>query len=229
MKYEVSTFVFDRLPEVKFGIIIGEGLKNSNTTEEDSRILSEAEESLKEKINPSEIKTHAGVAIYRDALRAVEINPNKYMNSVEAMSKRVVKGGALPRINALVDRVNAISLKYIISLGGHDLKDIDDDLMVRLSEEGDRYLPFGQETFESVPAGELVFTSGNTVQTRQWLWRQSELGKVTLDSSRIFFQLVGFDEKLDEAMDEVEALVKERFGGETRRYMVSKDQTEITF
>ncbi len=229
MKYEVSSYVFDKLPEVRFGVIVGKGMKNSETSEEDSELLRIAEESLKAKIPVSEIKTHEDIAVYRDALRSMDINPNKYMNSVEAMSKRVLKGGALPRINAIVDRCNAISLQHVISLVGHDLKDIDADLAVRLSEDGDRYLPFGATEFEEVKAGEMVFTSGNTIQTRQWLWRQSELGKMTMDSSDVFFQLVGFDEKLDQAMDEVEKLVKERFGGETQRFMVTPGNRVIEF
>lgn len=229
MRYEVSSFVFENLPEARFGIIIGTGLKNSETTEVDSKVLEASEIQLRERIQPDQIKTHPDVLVYREALRSVGINPNKFMNSVEAMSKRIVKGGSLPRINALVDLTNAISLKHVISLGGHDLADIEADLEVRVSKEGDRYLPFGATEYEAVAPGELVFTSGSTVQTRQWLWRQSELGKVTLDSSEIFFQLVGFDDKLDQAMDEVEEMVRTRFGGATRRYMVDANQMGIEF
>jgi len=233
MKYEVDAWVFDKNPDVCFGIIIGKGLKNSETTDEDSKVLASAEALVRSKIQPSELKTHPQVAIYREALRTVDINPNKYMNSVEAMSKRVVKSGSLPRINAMVDLCNAIALNEVISLGAHDLKDIDDDLAVRLTVEGDVFRPFGSETFEEVPTGELVFTSGEKVQTRQWLWRQSELGKITLDSSDIVFQLVGFkgmyQENFSRAMDAVQKLVEERFSGTYKTFVVDKEQREIEF
>ena len=204
MKYKVDDWVFEKNPDVCFGIVIGKGLKNTETSESDSGLLAQAEASVKGKIEAGTLKTYPQVAIYREALRSVDINPNKFMNSVEAMSKRVVKSGSLPRINALVDLCNAIALEEIISLGAHDLADIDEDLAVRLSTEGDRFRPFGSEAFESVPAGELVFTSGSKIQTRQWLWRQSELGKITLESSDIIFQLVGFrgvyEENFERAM-----------------------------
>jgi len=179
------------------------------------------------------LKTHPRIKDYRDALAGVEINPNKYQNSVEAMTKRVIKGNNLPLINALVDRCNGISLKYVISLGGHDLKDIHADLSVRLSREGDRYLPFGEKDFEEVPPGELVFISGNEVQTRQWLWRQSELGKMTLDTKDVFFQLVGFEGEHHadflKAVAEVENLVTERFSGTCETYIVNRERPQIDF
>lgn len=233
MKYRVDDWVFDKNPNVCFGIIIGKGLKNSKTTDADSSLLAEAETSIREKIEPSDLKTFPQVAVYRDALRSVDINPNKFMNSVEAMSKRVVKSGSLPRINAMVDLCNAVALEEIISLGAHDLADIDDDLSVRLSVEGDRFKPFGSDSFEDVPAGELVFTSGAKIQTRQWLWRQSELGKITLDSTDIVFQLVGFNgafkDNFDRAMKSVEQLIKERFDGTCETFVVDACSREIEF
>lgn len=233
MKYSVEQWVFDKNPEACFGIIVCKGLKNSKSSTQDSKALEAAEHFIRESIEPSALKTFPQIAQYRDALRRVEINPNKFMNSVEAMSKRVVKSGSLPRINALVDLCNAVALKEVISLGAHDLADIDADLSVRLSKEGDVFRPFGSESFEEVAPGELVFTSGQKIQTRQWLWRQSELGKITLDSSDIIFQLVGFKgdyyDNFKNAMREVEGLIADRFDGTYRSYIVNKDSKMIEF
>lgn len=233
MKYTVDNYVFEKNPDVCFGIIIGKNLKNSTTTDEDSKRLKDSEEGLKEIISTENLKTHPSMAVYRDALKKVSINPNKFMNSVEAMCKRVVKGGSLPRINAIVDLCNAVALENIISLGGHDLRDIKYDMEVRLTVEGDKFIPFGAEEFEEVKPGELVFTSGNEIQTRQWLWRQSELGKVELDSSDLIFQLVGFkgeyEDQFKNAMKEVEELVTERFSGTFESFVVDSSNTSIEF
>lgn len=51
-------------------------------------------------------------------------------------------------------------------------------------------MPFGAKEYEIVEARELVFTSGDIVQTRKWIWRQSELGKMRVDTKNVFFQLV---------------------------------------
>lgn len=233
MKYTVDPWVFEKNPDVCFGIIIGKNLNNSKTTKEDSKMLKDAEDLIKEKFNQKNLKTQPQVASYREALRSVDINPNKYRNSVEAMIRRVYKSGSLPRINALVDVCNAVALKNIISLGGHNLDDIKDDLAVRLSKEGDKFLPFGEKEFEPVEPGELVFSSGNEVQTRQWLWRQSELGKINLDSKDIIFQLVGFEgefyDNFENALKTLELLIEERFNGTYETYIVDQDNHSIEF
>jgi len=161
------------------------------------------------------------------------INPNKFLPSTEAMLKRVLKGASLPDINALVDLCNAVSIENQISLGGHDLRDIHEDLAVRFTRGTERFLPFGAEEYEPVDAGELVFTSGDIVQTRKWVWRQSELGKMTLDTRDVFFQLVGFEyhegSPLMQALDSLEELISGRFGGHCQRFIVEPGNPYIEF
>jgi len=231
MKYSIAPYIFEKNPDVCFGIVLANGLTNSETTLEDSQYLAKSEGAIRRILSADQLKTTPEIAVYRQALKNVGINGNKFMNSVEAMSKRVVKGGTLPRINALVDLCNAIALKYVISLGAHDLRDIEDDLSVRLSVEGDKFLPFGEEVYEDVAADEVVFTSGNIIQTRQWLWRQSQLGMIDLESTDIIFQLVGFKgvhyEHFKSALQEVEALAIGRFGGSARSFIVDQETPEI--
>jgi DNA/RNA-binding domain of Phe-tRNA-synthetase-like protein len=232
MVYRVEPWIFERNPQVCFGILVGRGMTNTPTGEDDLRTLAEAEAALRQRLDGVSLKEHPDIQVYRDAIRQVGINPNKYMNSVEAMSKRIMKGQSLPRINALVDLCNAIGLKHVVSLGGHDLKDIQEDLAVRRSVDGDRFLPFGVEEWELVEPGEVVFTSGNTVQTRRWLWRQSELGKMTLETTNVFFQLVGFKGEhfvqMENAKRDLEELVRSRFGGSVQSYLVDQERPEIT-
>jgi DNA/RNA-binding domain of Phe-tRNA-synthetase-like protein len=232
MKYSVQPYVFEKNPNILFGVIVGRDLVNSITTTEDSTQLTQAEVELRSSILPSDLKTHVSYKLYRDALLAFDINPNRYMNSIEAMSKRILKGQSLPRINAVVDLCNAIGLKHRISLGGHDLADIHKDLEVRLSTLDDIFLPFGQSGIENMPENELVFISGNEVQTRYWLWRQSELGKMRVESKDVFFQLVGFKENeqaLDLAMNELQSLIETRFKGTFKRFRVDCSNKSIEF
>lgn len=233
MKYIIDKSVFELNPSIKFGIIIGNNIKNSNTTQEDEERLRKAESKMRDEIKQEEIRSLHNVSLYREVMQKSGINPNKYPASVEAMFKRIIKGGQLPVINALVDLCNAVSVENVISLGGHDLKDIHEDLEVRYSRKGDVFLPFGSENYEDVLEGELVFTSGNIVQTLKWVWRQSELGKVTLDSSDVFFQLVAFEyeegSSLYEAMNQIEELVSNRFQGICRKYLVDIDNPSIEF
>lgn len=233
MKYSVSPEVFALDSQLRFGIIIGKNIKNRLSTKEDEMRLRRAEESVREKIKPEELRDASNIALYRETMKQAGINPNRFPVSVEAMLKRVLKGDQLPMINALVDLCNAISLENLITLGAHDLRDIQEDLAVRFSTGKEKFLPFGQSEEETVEEGELVFTSGDQVQTRKWIWRQSELGKTTLDSHHIIFQLVGMaedpEDSLVEAMAAITEMVMFDFGGSCENYLVSPDNEEIEF
>ena len=233
MRYTIDKLVFELNKDIKFGILIGEDIVNYETSVQDEERLRKAEFRMRNEIKPDEVRNLHNVELYRDVMSKSGINPNKYPPSIEAMFKRIIKGGQLPVINALVDLCNAVSIENGISLGGHDLNDIHEDLEVRYSRKGDIFLPFAAESYEDVPEGELVFTSGNIVQTLKWVWRQSELGKLTNESHNVFFQLVGFEyneqSKLKKAMDDIENLVTDRFNGKIRRYMVDINNPSIEF
>ncbi len=71
------------------------------------------------------------------------------------------------------------------------------------------------------------------MQTRKWIWRQSELGKMTLDTKNVFFQLVGFEDSeaspLIRGLDSLEKLIEERFGGTYQRYIVNEGNPSMEF
>ena len=233
MRYVVKPQVFALNPRLKFGILIGKGLRNTESKPADTIRLRAAEDLVRQIITAEELRSHPIVEGYRSTMEKAGINPNKYSASTEAMIKRVLKGASLPDINALVDLCNAVSLENQISLGGHDLRDIHEDLAVGFTQGTERFLPFGAAEYESVEAGELVFTSGDIVQTRKWIWRQSELGKMVLDTQDVFFQLVGFEDHegspLLKALDSLEKLIRERFGGQCRRFIVKQSNPDIEF
>ncbi len=233
MKYTVSSEVFALDSRLRFGIIIGKDIKNRLSTKEDEMRLRRAEDSVRERIKPEELREVSNISLYREIMKQAGINPNRFPVSVEAMLKRVLKGDQLPMINALVDLCNAVSLENLITLGAHDLGDIREDLAVRFSTGKEKFLPFGESEEETVEEGELVFTSGDQVQTRKWIWRQSELGKTTLDSHHIIFQLVGMaedpEDSLVEAMAAIAEMVMLDFGGSCENYLVGPENEEIEF
>jgi len=233
MKYTVNPEVFELNPDLCFGIIVARRVRNSQTTAEETERLRNAEQRARETIKEEELKNQPVIKGYRLVMEKAGINPNKFQNSMEAMMKRVLKGGQLPTINSLVDLCNAISIENQVSLGGHALEDIQDDLSVGFTGGNEKFLPFGAEEYETVEAGELVFTSGDVVQTRKWVWRQSELGKMSLDTKDVFFQLVGFDDRpespLIHALDSLEEILRTKFGGTWVRYVVTHENNMVEF
>ena len=82
----------------------------------------------------------------------------------------------------------------------------------------DAFLPFGGEAEETPDSGEVVYAVGHQVRTRRWTWRQSEHGKITPESTDIFFPIDGFTdfnrEQVLAAREELRALIQRIFGCE---------------
>ena len=150
------------------------------------------------------------------AFRALGINPNKFLCSIEALLTRIAKGKGFPHINAAVDLGNAVSIKHRLPMGAHDLGTIEDGLDVRLAQEGDTFIPFGSTEEEAPDAGEAVYACGHEIRTRRWTWRQSERGKITENTKAILFPIDGFSDvnaaEVQAAADELVALLKKYFG-----------------
>lgn len=151
--------------------------------------------------------------------------------SIEALFTRIAKGKGMPHINPVVDLGNAISLKYTLPLGAHDLGDAGDDIQVRLSRPGDTFLPFGSTKEEAPDAGEVVYAVGSQVRTRRWTWRQSEHGKIEAGSSSIFFPIDGFSnfnkETVMEARDELSRWIARLFSCQVWTGFVDRDHPEM--
>lgn len=216
MKFIVEPAVFAKLPTACFGVVAAKGIDNAKHYPKIDALLDESIALAESRFSGKKVKEAAEILPYRAAFQALGINPNKYMCSIEALFTRIAKGKGMPHINPLVDLNNAISLKYTLPMGTHDLGISPLDMEVRFAREGDLFLPFGGETSESPDAGELVYAVGNEVRTRRWTWRQSEQGKIGADTSYVFFPIDGFTDfnrdRVLEAQDELCALVEAIFG-----------------
>lgn len=218
MKFTVDQKLFSLLPQACFGVVVVKGVDNSQPQPAIEKMLTQSIERAEEYFEGKKIKEAAEIVPYREAFKALHINPNKFMCSIEALLSRVAKKKGLPFINPLVDLGNAVSVKYHIPLGAHDLGSMQGDITIRPAVAGDTFLPFGSMESEEPDAGEMVYVSGNEVRTRRWTWRQSEQGKITAQTTSVFFPLDGFvginDSQVLCARDELAEHLQTFFGCE---------------
>jgi DNA/RNA-binding domain of Phe-tRNA-synthetase-like protein len=230
MKFIVSKEVFERLDNVCFGIVVAKGINNKENIEA-KKLLKNSIELNEIKFQDKKAKEIDEILYYRDSFVKLGINPNKYMSSIEAIITRVVKKKGLPNINSIVDIGNAVSLKYLVPLGAHDIDTAVEDICLRFSKEGDKFIPFGGNELECLEDGELIYSVGNKVKTRRWIWRQSEQGKITEESKNIFFPIDGFKDKnynnVINARDELAELLKKNFNCEIKVGLVDINNTEF--
>ena len=231
MKFKIEPTVFDKLPAYCVGVVTAKGIDNSGAHPEIEQALDEAIKLAESRFLDHKVKEEPDVIPYREAFQTLGMNPNKYMCSIEALFTRIAKAKGMPHINPLVDLNNAVSLKYTLPMGTHDLAGAEGDMEIRFSRPGDTFLPFGAENEESPDEGELVYAVGSQVRTRRWTWRQSEHGKIESGSSYVFFPIDGFagfnDDRVRAAMAELKAALKSSFGCETVSGFVDRDHPEM--
>ena len=231
MRFVIEPAVFEKLPDACFGVVAAKGVDNTGTYPRIDALLDEGIALAESRFAGKRVKEEPDILPYRAAFQALGVNPNKYMCSIEALFTRIAKGKGMPRINPLVDLNNAVSLKYTLPMGTHDLGASPLDIEVRFARAGDVFLPFGGETAESPDDGELVYAVGSEVRTRRWTWRQSEQGKIGPETSYVFFPIDGFTgfnrDRVLEARDELAALVREVFGCEVKTGLLDRSSQEM--
>jgi DNA/RNA-binding domain of Phe-tRNA-synthetase-like protein len=124
-------------------------------------------------------QSHPWVRVWRERFKALGISPKEFPSSIEALLRRALKRGQPPFINPLVDLYNAISLAYVVPVGGFDIEElVDEHLELRLTREQDSYLALDAQEPVSVPPGEVAYTNRSTVLTRHFVWRQAKIGLI---------------------------------------------------
>lgn len=225
--FTIAPRVFERLPGLCIGVVVAKGVDNGRPSPAIASLLERHIAEASRRLEGVNLKEYPPIARFREAFQALGINPNKYMCSIEALFKRVAKNGSLPAINPVVDLGNAVSLKYALPIGAHDIGKLNGDLEVRFVRPDDRFVPFGGGEAEIPDADELVYASGDTVKTRRWIWRQSEDGKIDASTADVVFPIDGFADssirEVEAARSELSGLVRASFDCEVRDGMLTAD------
>lgn len=174
MNFKVASDIFEKIPNLYIGVVAAKGVDNHREYPEIEEKLCQAVAAAQQRFADTAVKKAPEIIPYREAFRALGLNPNRFPCSVEAMFSRISKGKDMPHINPLVDLNNAVSLAHVIPMETHDLGRSPEDIEMRYAVEGDTFVPFG--------AVEAVYAVGYEVRTRRWTWWQCEYGKITEDT-----------------------------------------------
>jgi DNA/RNA-binding domain of Phe-tRNA-synthetase-like protein len=217
--YRIDAEIFRLYPGYRRALVLGQQLRNGVASASLTEQLRAQEAVLRGRVqgNPAE---HPRIAAWREAYRRFGARPSDFRSSIEALARRVLRGDALPSINALVDIGNLISLRYLVPVGVHPVPAGEGLLCLRLSAPTDSFLPPDGGAAEVPEKGEVVFVQESTVLTRRWTWRQSALTLTLPTTTAVFFNIDALqgvpDEDIDAAVRDIGQLVREHCGGEVQ-------------
>jgi DNA/RNA-binding domain of Phe-tRNA-synthetase-like protein len=207
MKYHVAREIFDMFPGYIRGVVIADRLQNGEAENPDILVLlREAEAQIRARTDLEDIAAHPRIASWRAAYGKFGARPSKFWCSIEALVRRVRKGGDLPYINDLAAIGNIFSLRHLVPIGGHDVGNISEDLWLTPAKGTESFTPFGTGIVESPDVGEVVYLEGKTVLCRRWTWRQAEATKLVSETHHVAINVDGL---LPVPRSEVELICEE--------------------
>lgn len=216
MNFDITGIIKD-YPDVHIGVLVGQGMDNSRQIPGLMRLQKEAIELAKGQIGGKPPTEHPHIRSWRELYRSFGTKAGDYRPSAEALVRRCIKEGGLPRINNSVDLYNIVSVKYIIPMGGFDLDRLMGDIYLRYSCGGEVFTPLGAGKEEETYEGEVVYADEERILTRRWNFRDADATKITQDTSRLAMFLDASPEikveKVKTAVDELKNLYEKYCGG----------------
>ncbi|GAA4929840.1 B3/4 domain-containing protein [Streptomyces coeruleoprunus] len=167
------------------------GLVNGPSDAASSALLEDAARRLAERLGGRAPHEDPHMAAWRAAYTAFGAKPSRTRNSAEALAKRALADGGLPRINRLVDAYNAVSVAHLIPVGGEDADRIRGGMrLVRATgDEPFATVAGGADVIEHPEPGEVVWRDDEGVTCRRWNWRQGTRTRLTESSVTALFLL----------------------------------------
>jgi DNA/RNA-binding domain of Phe-tRNA-synthetase-like protein len=228
--FRIDQAVFELFPNARFAAVVARGANNQGENPAIADLLDESVDQIREQFGGGDPKADPRIAIWREAFGSRGWTPSKYLSSIEALVRRIAKGGDMPRISPAVDLANSISLSLLVPIGAHDLGTAPNGIDVRLSATADRFQPMGDAPDETPDDGEIVYVHDHDVRTRRWVWRQSRTGLVSAQTTDFLFPIDGFApvtaQAINEAAERLARLIPDLLGGSTTIYHLDPEHPD---
>src|ERR1700687_367932 len=106
--------------------------------------LNNCEQAILRVPEPRAVLESPQILATRAAYKALGKDSARYRGSAEALLRRVIAGKSLPRINAVVDIINLVSVESRLSIGLYDLAHVQGDIVFRAGRAGETYKGIGK-------------------------------------------------------------------------------------
>ena len=200
-------------PDYRALLLVVDGLDPASEASFVGELVGMAEAHARKLLAESPVEELPHIAAWRDAYRAFGAKPQRTRNSLEALTRRAEKG--LPRVNALTDLYNAISVLHQIPLGGEDFHAYRGParLVRATGDEPFDTVASGEAAVEHPDPGEVVWRDDAGITCRRWNWRQGRRTGLSDKTESGFFILDALSPVSDEELGRTGDALARAFAG----------------
>jgi len=178
------------LPELSAIFLVMDGLRVRRADPELDGFMDEVCRRVAEEMTLDGLKDDCMARLYRDFFWRLGIDPTKIRPAAEVLTRRILQGKPLPRINTLVDAYNLASVTTGIPFGAFDADVLSGPLEMRRAREDEQFHGIGMKQPVTLKGKELVLLDGEHVAA-VYPYRDADRSKVTLDTKRLLLMACG--------------------------------------
>jgi len=230
--FRIDEGILSTFQGVNIGVLLGQDVDVGVADEDLEALKASVVEDAIESFGSEPVTSHPNVRSWREMYRGFKTKPGDYRPSAEALLRRAIKMGVLPRINAAVDTYNAVSVRHRIPMGGFDTDRVQGTIRLRFSEGGESFMPLGASDPEETYTGEVVYADDARILTRRWNYRDCDETKIT-EGTKSFIMFVDGSvdiprESVEEALTDLENSLRKFCGGTYTAHIANDGQSSFS-
>jgi DNA/RNA-binding domain of Phe-tRNA-synthetase-like protein len=128
-------------------------VQSNETSPALEELLRASEQAILKLPDPRSVLESSAILATRSGYKTLGKDPARYRGSAEALIRRIIAGKGLPRIHAIVDIINIVSVESRLPIGLYDLAHVRGDITFRAGRAGETYKGIGKYdlNLESLP------------------------------------------------------------------------------
>jgi DNA/RNA-binding domain of Phe-tRNA-synthetase-like protein len=216
--FQYAPEITSRFPGLTAGVALVEDANNGPSPDELVDRYRDQQAAAIERWRETPLREIPSLDAWRRAFREFGVKPTQYRSAPEALLRRLKKHGDIPSINAVVDLMNWVSIKYALPVAAFNIQRLQLPITVRFAQGHERYTPLGEPAVQNPEPGEVIFADeSDLVVARRWCWRQSGESAVRAEDNNIIVtieaQHANSRPEIEAALADVEALLGQYVGG----------------
>ncbi|MEM8843922.1 MAG: phenylalanine--tRNA ligase beta subunit-related protein [Pseudomonadota bacterium] len=155
MNFEIDQNVKKLGIQVVFLVL--HNINNDINDPKHNNVISDYHDLLLQNKTYESISRHPHLVGYHDLHDSINMRNKRLLSSPQSMFRVLFEKRKLTSINFLVDSYNYVSMKHHISIGAHDLEEIEGNVNLNLSSGNELFVPLGAKKSETISQGEYCY------------------------------------------------------------------------